>query len=69
MTPEEYRKQLLAEPCECVSCADCGGSGRMDRETGSFPEWEPEPCDMCSGGVVEVCDRCCQLEELEHDDL
>ena len=68
MTVEDRRKALIAQACECSHCADCGGRGLVDRETGTYPEFEPEPCDMCSGGIVEECDRCMELEELERED-
>ena len=68
MTVEDRRKALLDQPCTCVSCADCNGSGQITVDTHGYPDWDFEPCYTCSGGIVEVCDRCVELEELERED-
>ena len=58
--------ELKREPCRCVICGDCNGSGQVRVRTGGFPEWELETCGTCYGyGTVETCDRCQLLEEGE----
>ncbi len=60
MTPQA---KLEAEPCRCVTCPDCRGSGRWG---GDVVDWEV--CETCGGlGVVEVCDRCQLLEDMDHE--
>jgi hypothetical protein len=68
------RDRIAARPCECVSCADCGGSGNVcvdafsGRYIGAHPVddfYDLTPCDNCHGGIVEQCDRCSELRELE----
>jgi len=70
MSVEDEIAKLNAEPCTCVRCSFCGGSGTVRLETDSWPEWDLDTCDECQGsGIVEDCDRCLFLSELEHDDL
>lgn len=58
---------LYAEPCQCVSCGDCGGSGKIWVE--QFGIEEPERCDTCDGsGLTEVCQRCMDIEEIEREE-
>ena len=53
--------QLEAQPCECVSCESCNGSGSIWFDIMEF-------CDSCGGsGTIEVCDRCAQLMDYEED--
>lgn len=70
----EEMKRVAAEPCHCVSCGDCGGSGSIwvdfkGRYLGNYRSDdfdEMEPCDTCGGsGTSETCDRCQLLEEME----
>lgn len=64
MTPQA---KLEAEPCRCVTCGDCNGSGNIEVRTGSYPEWDLESCEECGGsGITEVCTRCELLEEMDH---
>jgi hypothetical protein len=66
--------------CECVSCGDCGGSGRVWY---SFPGPdrggqylgnnrcddldEMDTCPTCDGrGITDVCDHC---QEADDDDM
>jgi len=68
-------KLLYAKPCTCVSCGDCGGSGNIwinSDGAGRFigmGHWddlsELEPCESCRGGIIETCERCMEIEELE----
>ena len=65
MTPE-WVKKLEADPCTCERCDACRGSGTVYWLLGEFcgPNHpcddlaEPESCEECSNGVVELCDRC-----------
>lgn len=64
---------LEAEPCTCVRCTACNGSGTIyfdmrGRYIGRHmidDLCETESCDMCSGGIVEPCDRCMALENYD----
>ena len=58
-------------PCTCVLCGECGGTGNVWRNydplgAGMDDLSELESCD-CHGGIVEVCERCQLLEEMEQD--
>lgn len=65
----EYRKQLESQPCKCVSCGACGGSGQVEYDTGSYPEWDLESCYECDGsGTTECCQRCEDLAELDREE-
>ena len=70
--PERLRaeyERVRAEPCRCVMCDCCNGKGEIRFPANNqFVEDETEPCDACSGGVADVCDRCRLLEEMEHDE-
>ena len=68
--------QLEAQPCECVSCESCNGSGSIWFDIGGRYRGknrcddldEMEFCDSCGGsGTIEVCDRCAQLMDYEED--
>ena len=72
------REGLIAAPCECVSCSCCDGSGNLWLDmAGRFLSRhrtddmsEMEPCDNCRGsGIVETCDRCHLLEEMDAEEL
>jgi hypothetical protein len=79
MTPEEAglrdaMSALYKQPCCCVSCSVCGGTGnirvrydalgRMSEGYGDDLD-DLEPCDQCHGGVTEECERCIELNELD----
>lgn len=67
-------KRVAAEPCRCVTCWDCKGSGSY------WVDWrghyvgnrgddldEMEYCDSCGGsGITETCDRCQLLDEMDN---
>lgn len=63
----EARDKVAAEPCLCILCANCNGTGSIRYSTNQFDEDETEPCDDCHGGITDVCDRCQLLEEMEHE--
>lgn len=57
---------MIVDPCRCVWCGGCSGSGRVEVPTNGYPEWELESCTECGGtGVSEQCAHCDLLEELE----
>lgn len=60
------RQKIAAEPCRCVRCSFCRGTGRYrDDDIWS----EDGPCEECGGsGIVETCGRCEYLAELDHED-
>ena len=62
------KKELNAQPCDCITCGTCHGTGRM-RDQYSEP-WvdEYQSCYDCDGGVTDTCDRCRLLIEIEHDE-
>ncbi len=67
MTPQA---KVEAEPCRCVTCPDCRGSGQIEFRTNSYPEWDLDTCDGCGGsGIVERCERCQLLEEMDYEDV
>jgi hypothetical protein len=62
------------ESCYCVRCNICGGQGnyRVDlhgRPTDGMDDMDSlEPCEECGGsGIVETCDRCQLLADLERE--
>lgn len=70
-------KQVQAEPCHCVRCGECGGSGNIWLDfKGQYlgnhrcdDLDEMEMCEGCGGsGIIETCDRCQLLEDMDHDD-
>lgn len=72
----EAMKKVSDEPCRCVNCHDCNGSGSIwldfrGRYLGSSrcdDLDELEICESCGGcGIVETCSRCEMLEEMDDD--
>jgi len=72
MTPQT----IESEPCTCVRCGECGGSGTIwldfngrylgNRRCDDLDEMET--CEECGGsGIVEVCARCQLLIEMDMD--
>lgn len=64
MTKEipESLKALYKEPCTCVICFDCRGSGDSDLDNFDGAD----QCFMCHGsGIIEECQRCMDIAELE----
>lgn len=77
MNNHAARDKVAAEPCRCVTCGDCGGSGNVwfsfggeylgNRRCDDLDSMEP--CEDCGGsGIVETCDRCQLLMEMDYDD-
>ena len=77
MKNSEYER-VLKEPCHCVPCSSCGGTGtvwfafpgadRGGRFLGNHrcdDLDDLELCEECNGGIVEVCPRCELLEDLD----
>lgn len=69
----EAIRKVESEPCRCVTCDSCGGTGSiwvdlhgnyLGRHRSDDMD-NPEPCEECRNGVVEVCERCQLLEEME----
>lgn len=58
--------RLNALPCECVTCGECGGTGEIAYSPSDQFDDDFEPCDGCSGGIVQVCERCLEIQELEN---
>lgn len=76
MTKPAWVEQLEKEPCECVSCPDCKGSGGYWTDlNGKYlgqSRWDDldqlETCEECGGsGISESCDRCTQLNDYDQD--
>lgn len=72
----EQMKTVAAEPCRCVPCGDCGGTGNVwfdfrGRYLGNHRSDDLddlEPCDSCGGsGITETCDRCQLLNDMDHE--
>lgn len=68
------RNQISERPCSCVRCDTCKGNGTLCVEVGTGKMIGPYPyddlfdltrCDECDNGIVEVCQRCGWLEELD----
>ncbi len=65
--------KLEEEPCQCVSCSLCGGTGTVWFSFGGKylgrTRWddldEAESCDNCHNGTIETCSRCEQLEDWD----
>jgi len=66
MSNAELKTAVEREPCRCVRCHACGGTGTI-----IIFATELDECATCSGtGAEFTCDRCDFLEELsqeEHD--
>jgi hypothetical protein len=71
MSLRRAMEELEKKPCTCTCCDLCGGTGniRVDHFTGLPSRGcddmdELETCDQCSGGVLETCERCLEMQEL-----
>ncbi len=70
----DWVKKLEAQPCECVMCKDCRGTGRTPFSFGgerlyggTMGLYDLEYCEFCVGNVAEQCDRCAQLNDWWND--
>lgn len=64
----EEKARLNAQPCTCVRCGLCNGNRTVRVQGLNMPFDDLDTCPECHGeGVVEVCGRCRDLEEIEHD--
>ena len=59
------RKTVAAEPCRCVRCVMCSGTGRI--RVDHWSGYDTEPCEDCDNGITEVCGRCEYLAELDRE--
>jgi hypothetical protein len=72
----EWVKKLEVEPCECIRCEMCHGTGTLYFSFGRFigPSRhddldDPEPCEFCRGGIAEECGRCTMLNDYYNEIL
>lgn len=78
MEKPEWLTKLEDQPCKCVSCPECNGTGTVYFEMAGRKYLgsslcddldEIESCDMCRSGYVEECARCAQLRDYEDQEL
>lgn len=63
------RNELVKQPCLCVTCATCRGTGDVWVPNPMNEQFDdPEPCWDCRDGIVEACDRCQLLRDEDEDD-
>jgi hypothetical protein len=73
MPQPEWLTKLESEPCTCLTCGECKGTGNVYWFLGKYcgPHHPGddlanlEPCDSCHNGVIELCDRCAALEDYD----
>ena len=59
------RESVVAEPCKCVRCSFCRGSGRDPYAEIGMGE---QSCEECGGsGISEVCGRCELLADWDRE--
>jgi hypothetical protein len=67
--------KVSKEPCTCVKCTACGGSGYYYVDMGGryvgahrFDDLhDTEYCEFCLEGISEVCARCQLLDDMDDD--
>ena len=64
MSERETRDKVAAEPCRCVRCVMCSGTGKI--RVDNWSGYDTEPCDDCDNGISEACDRCRYLSDLDY---
>lgn len=57
MSYQDEIDEVNRKPCKCERCTVCHGTGH-DLYDGM------DECTECSDGIIEVCDRCRDLEEM-----
>ena len=62
---ELTRKTVAAEPCTCVRCCMCSGTGRI--RVDHWSGYDTEPCEDCDNGITEPCGRCEYLADLDRE--
>lgn len=70
MANPAWVEALLKEPCRCVPCGTCRGTGSIQVDDPTQPEgWDLETCDECCGsGLAESCERCVDLDDWDRED-
>ena len=71
----EARRKISEEPCRCIVCDACGGTGSVWRAfDGTYlgnhrsdDMDELERCEECDHGIVEICARCEALCEFDNE--
>lgn len=72
----EWVVKLEAEPCTCIACSACHGtgtvyfdlSGRYLGNSRMDDLAEADSCEFCRSGVSEECERCIQLNDFDQRD-
>ncbi len=65
----EAIEKVQKEPCHCVRCGECRGSGNIEVRIPSYSSEDLETCDGCGGsGIVQTCDRCQLLRDMDWDE-
>jgi hypothetical protein len=57
------RATVESEPCRCVKCVMCSGTGRINVD--HWSGFDTEPCEDCNNGIAEVCGRCEYLFDIQ----
>jgi hypothetical protein len=65
ISAELTREQVAAEPCKCVRCVMCSGTGRV--RVDHWSGYDTEPCEDCENGITEPCGRCEYLADLDRE--
>ena len=66
---EKARQELIAQPCRCVICHHCQGSGKDYDPFDYSGRGFSEDCLHCGGEPLrDMCQRCADIEALEGDD-
>lgn len=60
---EADRHKVQAEPCRCVRCVMCSGTGTIDYDTRLGTN--TESCEDCDNGIAEACGRCQLLADMD----
>ena len=66
MDTKTYLDELKSKPCECIVCDTCNGHGWID-DPFDYADLSQETCPDCLGDAIDVCERCHEIEEIEHE--